>query len=205
MERPVATVAVVAVLLLAGCTGGGTTTFAASQGTVSGAAQSETGYERSRATTETVERTFAGVDVEAENQLVEYKRTVDTPLGSQEVARFVVYTTPQVEVGGAGPFNPVGDLSNRELAQRLSEKFDRVEDPRFVGNRTTASLGEQRTVSTFEATAQVAGGQSIDVLVHVAKFPHGEDYVIAVAIHPQLIDEEGRVDTLLGGIEHPAG
>lgn len=189
----------------AGCMGFGedVRTFEASRATVSSSARSETGYEEARREDPTLTRTYAGVDVEVTNRLTEYMRSA-TVLDAQEVARFSTYATPQVEVADQGPFNPVGDLSNAELAQQLSAKYDGVSDVQTAGERSVAALGESRTVSEFTAQATLVGGQSVEATLHVAKFPHGSDYVICIGIHPQAIDETARVDAMVGGLEHPA-
>lgn len=199
------TLAAATASVAAGCMGFGedVRTFEADRATVSSSARSETGYEEARREDPTLTRTFAGVDVEVTNRLTEYMRSASA-LGAQEVARFSTYATPKVEVADQGPFNPVGDLSNAELAERLTAKYDGVSDLEAAGERSVSALGESRTVSEFAAQATLVGGQSVEATLHVAKFPHGSDYVICIGVHPQAIDETGRVDAMLGGLEHPA-
>jgi len=67
------------------------------------------------------------------------------------------------------------------------------------------ALGRQRVVSTFATTASIAASGEIEVLVHVTRFTHRGDVVVAVAVHPRVLDERGRIDTVLGALEHPAG
>jgi hypothetical protein len=112
--------------------------------------------------------------------------------------------TPAVEVAGR-TFNPVGELSDRELALRLQSQYDAVEDVRFAGNRTVEALGEDRTVSRFDATTTVAGTE-VDLAIHVTKFRHGDDFVVAIGMYPARLDgEAAHVRTMLRGVEHPSG
>jgi hypothetical protein len=181
-------------------------TFASSDVSVSAQASDEAGYETIRVESLNRSRTFEAAgqerNVTVVNHVAEYQRSVSLgPLGELPFARFTVLSTPQVEVAGQS-FNPLADRSNRELARNLQDTYDRIEDVRFDGNRTVTVLGEARTVSRFTADARIAEGQTIDVYVHVASFRHDEDFLVAVAVHPQRLDEGNRVDTMLSGIEH---
>lgn len=211
-RRVVAALAVTGLLLTSGCigflTGSESLAFESEPVAVSDAALEETGYEEQRRTEQTVERTFsvAGQErtVTATNHLAEYGKSAGTLFGDTQVSRFVAFTTPEVEVAGQGPFNPVGELSNRQLALRLTEQYDRLENVRRESNRTATAFGSETTVSKFRADARVAGGQEVEVFLHVAKIQHEGDFVIAIAVHPTQVDEEANVDRLVGGIEHPA-
>jgi hypothetical protein len=211
-RRAVAALAVAGLLLTSGCvgflTGSESLSFESEPVAVTDAALEETGYEEQRRTEQSVERTFsvAGEErtVTATNHVAEYGKSAGTLFGDTQVARFVAFSTPKVEVAGQGPFNPVGELSNRELATRLTEQYDRVENVRRESNRTATAFGEDVTVSKFRADARLAGGQEVEVFLHVSKFEHGDDFVIAVAVHPTQLDEESNVDRLVGGLDHPA-
>lgn len=118
-------------VLLAGCVGVITGTEAllveAEPISVSPAAQSAAGYEAVRTTTQELEREVSAAgqsrEVVVTNHVAEYARSVDAgPLGSGEFARFVVVSTPAVEVLGQ-TFNPVGDMSDRELAELAQEQY----------------------------------------------------------------------------------
>jgi hypothetical protein len=113
-------------------------------------------------------------------------------------------------VGGQS-VHPLSRVSTEDLARRfLSTGNGSVS---FEGNRTVASLGGQRTVSTFrfENTGPSADGDAgagtdtaagaTDGLVHVASFDAGNDYVIVFAAHPAVIDEQDRIDALIAGLE----
>jgi hypothetical protein len=210
-SRPTgAALALCVLLVTAGCLGGsgGTLSFDSSPTTVDEAVLSETGYELTR--NETYHRqqnvTAAGqtASVNVTNHLRQYDHTLDLGvLGEKRFATFVVLTTPAVEVAGQ-TFNPVGDWSNERLATQLVEQYQGVDDLQGLTNRSVRSLGEDRTVSKFEATSEFEGVE-VTVLVHVASFEHGDDYVVVMAVHPkQIPGEQDRVDTLLRGLSHNA-
>lgn len=205
--------AAVAVLCLAlvstGCvgflTGSDSLSFAANATAVDESALEEADYQQYRSDSQVRTENFSVAgqtrEVEVTNEIRGYNRSLDLgPLGQRDLARFITYTTPAVEIAGQ-TFNPVADWSNRQIVRRLSSSYDDVSDVQFEENRTVAALGDARTVSTFSGESTVAG-QDVDVSIHVTKFRHGDDFVIAVAVHPQRIDEEGRIDTLLRGLEH---
>ncbi|MEF8791144.1 MAG: DUF6517 family protein [Haloarculaceae archaeon] len=209
-RRALANVAVVALLLTAGCigflTGEEALAFDADPVRVADDARAEAGYEEVRVESMAVNRSFtvAGEtrNVSVTNHVAAYQRAVDLgPLGSEPFARFTVLSTPEVEIAGR-TLNPVGGLSDRELATRLQSQYDSIENVRFAGNRTVEVLGEGRTVSRFDATTTVAGTE-VDLALHVAKFRHGEDFVVAIGVYPARLDgERARVETMLRGVEH---
>lgn len=179
----------------------------ASEGSVSAAAVSDAGYEHARTETVTVNRTFevAGQtrEVQAVNHLTEYHRSVEVgALGSErKAAVFVVFTTPQVEIAGR-TFNPVGEMSNRELLEELQSQYDAIEVGTQVGSETVRTLGTDATVDIFDGSARLAGVE-IDVRFQITKVRHDDDFVIAVGIYPAQLPGEGEnVRTLIRNLEH---
>lgn len=213
MTRRFLAVALVAVLLTSGClgfiTGTQAKTFESKPVSVSDSARSQAGYQEVRVEAQTHERTFSAAGqsrtVKVTNHLAEYSRSAQVPvLADQEVARFTVLSTPKVTVLDRA-FNPIAGKSNRQLAQRLQEKYETISDVQLVGNRTVTALGSGRSVSKFTATATTVAGKETDVVLHVASFPHGEDIIVAVAVYPKQLDgEQAKVDTLISGIQHGA-
>ena len=211
MRRQLAAALLVVLMVSSGCvgfiTGSSALTFAAADVSVAEQARSDTGYEETRDVENNVTRAFGAAgqsrNVTVTNQVAEYQRSVSLPVvGSQPFSRFTVVSSPEVEVAGQ-TFNPLGDLSNRELAQRLQQQYSTVENLQFVENSTTTVLGSETTVSKFSAEAATESGQRFDVYVDLTKTRDGEDFVVAVAVYPQRLDGEGaRVDTMLGGVEH---
>lgn len=120
------------------------------------------------------------------------------PVGNaRSPVTFSVLAMPNARVGGQS-VHPLSRVSPERLVRRFLETGDA--SVRFVGNRTVDSLGGERTVSTFRVENQ---GTAADVVVHVAAFDAGNDYVIAFGTHPGLVDERDRVDTLIAGLEQP--
>lgn len=208
-RRVIASLLLATLVLVSGCsfiTGEDALEFTADDVSVDQSAQSETDYEEARNTDQTITRNYTVADqnrtVKVINKLAEYKRQVDLgPLGKSEFARFTVLATPKVNIAGK-TFNPVGDMSRAELAEMITREYKTIENVQPVGNRTTTMLGQQTTVSKFSARAETVEGQSVDVYLHIARIEDGDDYVLAIAVHPQQLDEQGNVDQLMAGAQH---
>lgn len=201
------TVAVVA--STAGCgfiTGDEALSFSADPAPVADSSVSEAGYEEVREESQTVSREFtvAGQtrQVNVTNQLAQYDRSVELPgVGQQRAAVFVTFASPEVKVAGQ-TFNPLNDLSNRELLSRFGSEYEGLSVGDRVENRTHTVLGEETGVEKYEGSAQLSGSE-VDVYVHVTTVKHDGDFVVALGIYPQQITgEEERVFTMLDGIEH---
>lgn len=208
-SRPKVVIAVVLLVSLAGCSAlTGPLEFSASQATVSDAAVEQSGYTEVAVEQDVIEReiTRAGVtkQVRVENWRAMYERQVDLgPLGEQRAAVVSVFSTPQVEIAGQGPFNPVADYSNRQLVDLVQQQYQGMSDVEQVSERQVSILGTTATVSKFSAKGTLDGGSSIDVYLHVTKVQHGDDIIIAIAVHPQdLPNEQETVDALFQNIKH---
>lgn len=211
-RRTLPVVAFAVLLLTAGCvgflTGESALTFDASPVEVVDDAHAEAGYEEVRVETTGNNRSFtvAGETrtVSLTNRVAGYRRTAETgPSGNRSYAQFTVFATPQVDVAGR-TVNPLAGVSDRELIDRLRSGYGSLEDVRATGNRTVEVLGEERPVSRFAATTTRAGTE-MSLVLHVTTFTHGEDVLVAVAIHPAHLDgERTRVETMLRGIDHEA-
>jgi len=151
------------------------------------------------------ERVRAGGEsrsVEVTNQLSRYERRVDLgPLGSQRAAAFTVLASPEVEVLGEA-FNPIADLSEREILDRFDSEYEGLSVGDMVDSRAVEVLGRETTVEKYEGTAELAG-TPVDVFVHVTKLQDEGDFIVVVAVYPrQLPGEESNVFTLLSGLRH---
>lgn len=180
--------------------------FAASPATVSEGALDDTGYALGEQRTDTITRPFAVAgqerEVEVTNHVAIYQRSLEFgPLGEQELAMFVALATPQVRVLGR-TFNPVGEMSNRELLEQLQSDYESLEVGSRVGSREVAILGESTTVERFDGEATYSG-VSVPLFIHVTTVAHDDDYVIGIGIYPErLPDEESRVVRLYEGLRH---
>lgn len=209
-QKQLAAVGLVVLVALSGCSFlSGPVTFSADEATVSDQALSQTDYKEVSVNQSVITRDFSAAgqskEVEVTNWIAQYDRSIDLgPLGSKRAAVFSAVATPQVKVLGQGPFNPVADYSNERLVMMLQQNYESIDDIQHQSNYTATMLGHETTVGTFSAQAKLQGGQSMDVYVHVTKVQDGDDYVVAVAVYPQQLDdrESQRVQTLLGGVQH---
>lgn len=187
-------------------TGSEPLSFEATKATLSRAALDETGYEEDRVRDDSITRSFSAAgqerEVEVTNWIATYDRTLELgSLGEQELAVFAVLATPQVRVLDR-TFNPVGDMSNRELLQHLQGRYEGFSVGSRVDTAAMSVLGEDASVEKFVATATFSGGK-VDLFVHVTNVAHGSDYVVPIGVYPrQLPDEQDRVFRLYRGIQH---
>lgn len=194
---------------VAGCsTVLGDLTFVADTARVAESVSDDTGYELAETTTRTVERTIevAGQsrDVEVTNELAEYEKQVDLgPLGERRAAIFTVLSTPQISVLGQ-TFNPVGEMSVAELADRIQSQYDGIYDLERDGEGSVTILGTETTQTRFSGEVEVAAGRRIDAFVHLSEpVADGDDFVVAVGAYPQrLPDEERNILRMMSGIRH---
>lgn len=201
-------------LVTAGCvgvlTGAEPLTFEAGTASVSPAAQEAAGYEEVRRDVQAMTREVSAAgqtrEVEVTNHLVEYSRSASVAtVGAGELARLVILTTPAVEVLGR-TFNPVGDLSNRELAEEVQSQYDGLGSLEPAGERTVDVLDTRATLSTFTGEATVGPtGEAVELTLHVTRIRAGGDFLVVIAVHPSLLDETNRVDTMLAGLSHDSG
>ncbi|QSW98842.1 DUF6517 family protein [Haloterrigena alkaliphila] len=202
----------------AGCLSGlidDMTTFEASPIRVSEAAAGEAGYEYQGTTELVEEREFGGESVEVTNYLTEYTRTIDMPLdgfGEQpEAGVFAFVSTPQVRVAGED-FNPVGDMSEAELAEYIQKQYEQFELGDGIGGRAIQpddieGLDTIVSFQSYEGTATLQGETEIDVLLDIARAEDSGDHLVVAAVYPDDSDlpmetERERADTMTTGIQH---
>jgi len=182
--------------------------FAAETATVSSAALAETGYEEFQVRDDVVTRSYEvgseTADVEVTNRIAEYDRSVEV-LGERfRGAVFAALSTPQVDVLGE-TFNPVGGMSDEELAEMLQERYETIDDVDRTDEYTAELLGTDTTVGVFDARGDPAEvGIGVDLVLHVATAVEaGDDFVVALGGYPAVVDDSDAVTTLLGGVQHP--
>jgi hypothetical protein len=204
-----ALLAVAAVATTAGCgfiLGTDALTATASQATVPDAVQAETGYDRENVSEVTVEQTpsVAGQErtVRATNYVATYEKTVSVAgLAERRAAVFAALSTPAFEIADQ-TFNPVEDMTTRELLGQARSQYEGISVGDRVGSRNVTMLGETVRVDKYEGTATIAGTE-VDVYLHVTTpVEDGSDFVVGFAIHPQRLEETDAVDRLLGSVEH---
>ncbi|MEF8772466.1 DUF6517 family protein [Halodesulfurarchaeum sp.] len=205
-RRIVAVLALTALIMLSGCAllTGETLEFTAGQASVSDEAQQTAQYELLEMDTQSINRTVEALGqdrtVKATNHIARYERGLAVTT-TETVGTVVVISTPQMNVAGQS-VNPVGSMPPQQLLETVAAGQDGFSDVSQRENRTMTVLGEDATVTVFDATTEY-GGQSVDVTVHLVRVTHEGDYVIGLAVHPTLISgEQAGVDTMFGGIEH---
>ena len=200
-RRAVGALTVAGVAGLAGC--GGSTSFSAEYAVTD---PGDTGYEQTGQRQPEMTRTFAGQDVTVTNTVTEYRKDISLPFlgGSSDIGVFAEFTSPQVEVAGQ-TFNPISNMSSKDLAQRFQERFDNMNDLRRESEEEVRSLGSARTVTKFSATVRV-DGNDVPVFLLIANFNHEGDVIVPMGIFPQeREDEEGpNIRQLITDLSHPA-
>ncbi|MFB6267104.1 MAG: DUF6517 family protein [Halodesulfurarchaeum sp.] len=187
-------------------TGSGPLTFSSAPARVEEAVLEETGYRLSNTESPTVSREFtvAGQtrSVEVTNHVALYEKSVDLgPMGEQRAGVFGVFTTPQVDIVGQ-TLNPIAELSDRDLLQRFLSRFEGLSVGDQQGSETVSTLGKSVTVDRYDGTATFQG-QKLDIFVHLARFNHGEDIVVAVGGYPKQLPGGGEdILAMVGGLTH---
>ncbi|QCW03534.1 DUF6517 family protein [Natrinema pallidum] len=195
----------------AGCLSGinDMTTFAAAPARVSEDAAAEAGYEYRGTRRRVDEERVGGEDIEATSYVSTYDRAIDLPaeqFGDDPVRSgvFGVVTTPQVRVGNED-FNPVSDLSNREIADRIQNHYAGLEIERAVGGRALEALGERFSFQTYAGTATLQDEYEADIVLDIVQRDHEDDHIVVAAVYPAadvVPGETARIDTLVRGLEH---
>ena len=208
-RRSLAILGVIALVTLSGCAllTGDTLEFSATKATVSDAATDEAGYEEVSVEPRTINQSFTVADQERDVRVTNWVATYERDLmvGTTPAPGTVaVLSTPEISIAGQ-TLNPIGSMSDRDLVDRLLEEEAGVSDVNRVGTRTETVLGTETEVVTFEGTIEYEG-QQVDVTIHLTRVNHGGDYVVAVALHPAVMNpEQAGVETMLSGIEHETG
>jgi hypothetical protein len=208
----VASASALAGAALAGCSqlvGEEPLAFESTPARVSDAALAETGYEEADVTDIDLERTFnvGGEErtVTVTNWQAEYQRSLDIDVelpGDLSGTVFTALTTPQIEILGREA-NPVADMSNEEILDRIQRQYDELERVEVDAEESETVLGETTTRTRFRADARV-DGTTIEAYLHVSNPVESEgDFVASVGAHPRSIpDEESRIATLMQAIQH---
>lgn len=192
---------------LSGCLGlVGFDQHEASPGGVDPAALEQTGYERTGVEDLVVEEDVgvAGYTerITVTNYVTEHEKAVDLEvLGRARAAVFVVLSTPKIDLAGRN-FNPVEDMSTRELVDLVARSYDDVGDVSHEADDEVTILEQSTTRSRFGAEATFEG-TSLEVDLHVTEAVETDDDLLAaVGVYPEAaaIEEEGNVVELMEAI-----
>lgn len=181
--------------------------YSSTPATIENETLEQSGYDDGGVSERIITRNFSVADrdrqVNVTNHLARYEREIDLGLfGNVRAALAVAFTSPQVTVFGEN-FNPIADLTTREILTRVSSAYEGITVGRQIGTRNVTSLGETRSLKRFTGTATLQG-QEIDVYIEAtAAFKHGDDFVVFIAVYPQdLPGEQETILTLFRNLEH---
>lgn len=213
MARPLVVLALVTLLVLAGCGGPGDRTpqpleDAASPATVEAGALTATDYQEAHVESERVTRTGT-IDVSGDVDLrVNYRANVTARRAdyrhrdADPPAVFAVYSVPLVSPDSVDvTIDPLGDRSPGEVAAGSQTPYSGFENLEHVENASATLLGIDTTLRKYEGTAS-EDGATVDVAVYIATVEHDGDVVRAVAVQPRADDDRDPVTTLLDGVQH---
>jgi len=116
-----------------------------------------------------------------------------------DAAVFGLFTTPTVTLAGQSA-NPLRGLDRERLLQEMLDRLDvvPVENIQRVGERQVTVLGETVPVDEF-----LAETEEVPLRLHLGDRTHESDLLVFFALHPELLDLTGDVDTLAEAVVHP--
>ena len=179
--------------------------FTASKATIGDDALADSGYEHDEtqklSLNRTVEAGGQSRQVEVTNWAAVYTKSIEIAGIEQQAAAVAVLSTPEVNVLGQ-TFNPVGQMDNAELVERVVSQQGQVRDVKEVGTSEITMLGETVEVTKFSATIEM-NGQEVDGYVHIGQVTHDGDIVLVAGMYAkQLSGEEETVLELMSAVEH---
>lgn len=113
-------------------------------------------------------------------------------------------STPKTEILEKD-FNPIKDMSHREVIERLASStgYGSIRDLNEVGSAEVPILGDTREVARFEATGEDSDGDTKDLVIHVAKFSDGDDFVVPIGVYPAGEELASGVLGMFEELDHP--
>lgn len=213
-RKALATLAVLALVLSAGCVGlvfGDGIEEESSPAAVEQSTVDETGFEYADSQTieidETVEAAGQERRIHATNHVTLYQQNEEMMGFEQQTGAFIVVTTPDITVLGQS-VNPAAQMSNRELVEefqgQIESQVGELRNLRYVDDRKEPVLGTSANVTTFAADTEMQG-EPVTLHLHLTTVQHEGDVVIAIGGHPEALQGQAtEVHELMTGIEHPA-
>lgn len=196
---------------LSGCigfvTGSEPAEFSSSPARVPASVLEDTGYSDAGNEPVDIREEFEALGISREvhvrNYRAEYEKSVDLgPLGEEEAAVFTALTTPQASVLGR-EFNPIADMSARELADLVQDHYDGFGDLEYVEDEEVTINDEETTATTFETQATLTGvDESVELLVIITEsVALGDDLAVTVGAYPEMADERDHVIAMMQSVE----
>ncbi|PHQ40557.1 hypothetical protein DJ69_00345 [Halorubrum persicum] len=212
-RRALAVGGAVGLASLAGCTaldvatGGEPAEFAAGTATVGDATLDESGYEINEVTDRPISREVevAGQtrEVRVTNTVAEYDKAVELFGERYQAAVFAAVTTPQIQVLGQA-LNPIAEMSTRELADLILNRYENVGDLERGSEYTTTILAADAEVVVYTTEGEIEGtGASTELELHIGEpVGVGDDFVLPLAAYPSGFSDGENVRQMMNGIEH---
>lgn len=200
-------IAVASVIGLSGCLNAALKTVTSVKSTPAAVSQStleSTGYEDVGIEEFVVEKDVVGQyqQVVVTNHLTDYEKQVGIDdIVEGATASFSILSTPKLEVVGR-TLNPVDEMSNQEIVDRIGDNYDRIENIQHDADETVTVLGQSVTKSRFVADARLAG-VSLQLDIHLTEsIERNGDFLIAVGVYPRglRIIEANTIADLTEGI-----
>lgn len=206
-------VGIAAVVLVAGCGGGGANGpvhLTATPATIDEQTLATTGYEPGGGATDWVNTTLsvsiegdvelqASKDVRARAPVRTYRR--ETGDGPAVVGLLSVPAVHLLEASADIVRNPAHDLGPADLARRLPSGYSDLEVGEQVANTSVTMLGNETFMATYATTASI-DGSTADVHLSIATVRHSDTFVTFVAIQPAAAADAARLRQLLAGVDH---
>jgi hypothetical protein len=212
MERRLAIGVLLAVAVATtGCVqavAGGAAAFEASPANVDGQTLSETQYKLNERDEVSLSHqaslpVVGERDVNLTSHLRSYHRAEAESGNASEtsVGAFIVMSTPKAVVLGK-QVNPLGRVSLKDLVSRVASGQGTYGDLERVGGRNLTVLESSTDVAKYETEVQ-AKGESVGTFVYVTRVLHDGDYVITVAVLPEVFsEEESDIYAMMGNVSH---
>jgi hypothetical protein len=187
---------------------GGTMSYEASPANVDGQTLSETQYKLNERDQVSLSHqasvpVVGQREVNLTSHLRSYHRAEAESGNASETAvgAFFLMSTPKAVVLGK-QVNPLGRVSLKQLVGRIASGQGTYGDLERVGGRNLTVLESSTTVAKYE-TAVEAKGQSVGTFVYVTRVLHDGDYVIVVALLPEVFsEEEPDLYAMMGNVSH---
>jgi len=176
---------------------------AADPAAVTGGVLAQPDFEHRETSEETIEETVTvggeSREVTLTNWLTRYTRPL--PGVEADAVRFTILATPTVSVADRS-VNPFQQFDEARLVQAMVQRQAGapIENVTATGERTVAVLGEDVTVTQFDAETTAEG---IALCLHLGDLTHEGDVLVLFGLHPELFDESEAIYTLAGGVDHP--
>jgi hypothetical protein len=208
--------AVALLFVTSGCVGSDALTLESNPASIPDASLADASYEPGETQSVVVDRRVSVAGSETNVTLVSWVSSYARTDGGDDGSAVLLLSTPNPNVAGISA-NPLAGDPNDALVERLlglsnGLTNDSVGDLRRVDETNRTILGEQTTVVTYQGEVRADNvtvngtttevNQTVSVQFHVATVQHGDDVVVALAMHPTALDERDTVLSMFEQIEH---